>query len=108
METLMASFETVADWCERHLEAERGREVGMTFGAMIRAYGRLATFPSRVHSEERVARIRQLTAQAEQLLLELSRRVLPMNAYFETKVRPVHPTSMRTNMIYDPGPRPRE
>ena len=39
METLKASFEDVADWCEKHLEDQHGREIGMTFGAMLRAYG---------------------------------------------------------------------
>jgi hypothetical protein len=55
METLKSSFEDVADWCEMHLEAQRGREIGMTFGAAIRAYGRLAALPSRLHGEERAA-----------------------------------------------------
>ena len=47
MDNLKASFEDVADWCEKHLEDKQGREIGMTFGAMLRAYGRMATLPSR-------------------------------------------------------------
>ena len=39
------SFEQVADFCERHLEATRGREINMTFGAAIQASGRLADHP---------------------------------------------------------------
>jgi hypothetical protein len=38
MTSLKQSFEDVADWCERHLEAQRGREIGMTFAAVIRAW----------------------------------------------------------------------
>jgi hypothetical protein len=108
METLKLSFEEVADWCERHLEAQRGREIGMTFGAMIRAYGRLATLSSRLHGEERDARTRQLNAKAEELLLELSRRFLGAYGWVVSRTRVVYPTSMRTNMIYDTGPRPKE
>ncbi len=43
MGNLRQEFEDVADWCERHLEGRRGREVGMLFGTVLRAYGRLAT-----------------------------------------------------------------
>jgi hypothetical protein len=52
MNNLKDSFEDVADWCEEHLEGQRGREIGMTFGAMLRAYGRLANLPSRLHGEQ--------------------------------------------------------
>jgi len=45
MHKLKESFEDVADWCEKHLEDEQGREIGMTFGATLRAYGRLARLP---------------------------------------------------------------
>ena len=78
----------------------------MTFAAVIRAYGRLATVPSRLHGEERAALLGRLNAQAEGLLLDLSRRFFVAYDYVEQRVRPVDPTSMRTNMIYDPGPRP--
>ena len=108
METLKLSFEEVADWCERHLEAQRGREIGMTFGAMIRAYGHLAPLSSRLHGEERAARIRRLNDKAEELLLDLSKRFLVAYGWVESRTRVVYPTSMRTNMIYDPGPRPKE
>jgi hypothetical protein len=108
METLKLSFEEVADWCERHLEAQRGREIGMTFGAMIRAYGRLATLSSRLHGEERAARIRRLNDKAEELLLDLSKRFLVAYGWVESRTRVVDPKSMRTNMIYDTGPRPKE
>jgi hypothetical protein len=67
MDNLKASFEGVADWCEKHLEDKQGREIGMTFGAMLRAYGRLATLPSRLHGEQRTAKERQLNAKAEEL-----------------------------------------
>jgi hypothetical protein len=108
MDNLKASFEDVADWCEKHLEAQRGREIGMTFGTMLRAYGRLATLPSRLHGEQRATKERQLNAKAEKLLLELSTRFC-MSQYVESRIcRIVEPTSMRTNMTYDTGPRPQE
>ena len=37
MDNLKTSFEEVADWCEKHLEDKQGREIGMTFGAMLRS-----------------------------------------------------------------------
>jgi hypothetical protein len=108
MTTLNESFEDVADWCEHHLEAQRGREIGTTFGAMIRANGRLAGLPSSLRAEERAVRLRQLNAKAEQLLLELARRFLAANARYEPQTKPIDPMSVRTNMIYDTGPRPKE
>ena len=108
MDNLKASFEEVADWCEKHLEDQRGREIGMTFGTMLRVYGRLATLPSRLHGDQRAAKERQLNAKAEKLLLELSTRFC-MAHYVESRIcRIVEPTSMRTNMTYDTGPRPQE
>lgn len=49
METLKSSFEDVADWCERHLETQRGREIGMTFGrdTGLRSPGRSSLSASR-------------------------------------------------------------
>jgi hypothetical protein len=46
MNHLKELFEEVADWCEKHLENKRGREIGKTFGAILRTYGHLATLPS--------------------------------------------------------------
>ena len=108
METLKSSFEDVANWCETHLEAQRGREIGMTFGAVIRAYGRLAALPSRLQGEKRAARMQGLNAKAEELLLDLSKRFLVAYGWVEPRTRIVDPKSMRTNMIYDTGPRPKE
>lgn len=71
MPTLNESFEAVADWCERHLESTRNREVGMTFGAAVRAYGRLATTPAHLLDERRV-----LNEKAEELLLDFCRRLM--------------------------------
>jgi hypothetical protein len=108
MDNLKAAFEDVADWCERHLEDQRGREIGMTFGAMLRAYGRLATLPGRLEGERRAARERELNAKAEELLMELSTRFLVAYGWLERRSRVVEPMSMRTNMTYDTGPRPPE
>lgn len=108
MNALKDSFEEVADWCEKHLEEKRGREIGMTFGAMLRAYGRLATLSSRLQGEDRAAKIRQLNAKAEELLMELSTRFLVAYGWVEKRSKLVEPISMRTNMTYDTGPRPKE
>lgn len=116
MNNFKASFEDVADWCEKHLEAQRGREIGMTFGAMLRAYGRLATLPSRLHGEQRAAKERQLNAKAEELLARLAARMaVPPPASRTAAVfhydggdrqrRTVDPASMSfINIIYDVGP----
>lgn len=100
------SFEEVADWCEKHLEEKRGREIGMIFGAVLRTYGRLATLPARPSGDERAAKERQLDAKAEELLFDFSTRFFV--AYKSSKPRIVEPMSMRTNMTYDTGPPPQE
>jgi len=105
MDNLKDSFEAVADWCEKQLEEKQGREIGMTFGAMLRAYGRLATLPSRLQGDQRAAKERELNAKAEQLLFELSTRFFVAH---ESKPKIVEPHFMRTNMTYDTGPRPQE
>ena len=96
------SFTQVADFCERHLEATRGREIGMTFGAAIQALGRVADHPSNASDPER----RWLNDRAEELLLEFSKRFLVAYGWVESnKIKPVEPMSMITNMTYDSGRR---
>ena len=105
MSNLKVSFENVADWCERHLEDQRGREIGMTFGTMLRVYGRLATLSSRLPVEQRTVKTKELNAKAEELLMELSKRFIVAYGYEDSKTRKVvEPSSVRTNMTYDPGP----
>lgn len=106
MDSIKDSFENVADWCEKHLEEKHGREIGMTFGAMLRAYGRLATIPSRLQGDPRAAKEREFNTKAEQLLFELSTRFFV--AYESKKTKIVDPEFVRTNMTYDTGPRPQE
>ena len=77
----------------------------MTFGAMLRAYGRLATLPARLSGDERAAKERELNAKAEELLFELSTRFFVAH---ESKPKTVEPHFVRTNMTYDTGPRPQE
>jgi hypothetical protein len=101
MESLKNSFEDVADWCERHLEAKWGREIGMTFGAMIRAYARVATIPSSLHGNQRAAREEHLNAKAEKLLGELSTRFYMA---YEMKPKLQDAPSYRTNFTYDTHP----
>jgi hypothetical protein len=102
----MASFEDVADWCEKHLEERQGREIGMTFGAMLRAFGQLVTLPSRLHGEQRDFKERAMNNKAEKLLMELSTRFFV--AYESTRIKIVEPEFVRTNMTYDAGPREEE
>ena len=89
MNYLKASFEGVADWCEQHLEAERGREIGMTFGAMLRSYGRLATLSPDWTDEQRAMEKTMLNTNAEKLLLELSNRFVVAYGQAETKSKNV-------------------
>ena len=107
MDNLKESFEDVSEWCEKHLEQQRGPEIGMTFGAMLRAYGRLARLPYRLEGEKRVEKQRELNARAEEFLLKLSKRIVVTCGGGERN-EPVEPTSFRTNMTYDPGPRPKD
>lgn len=103
MSDLKRSFEDVADWCEKHLEEKRGPEIGMTFGSMLRAYGRLATLSYRQIGEQRKNQERQLNSDAEKLLLQVSTRFL---AACESKKKMlVEPSIGRTNITYDPSPR---
>jgi hypothetical protein len=108
MDSLKAAFEDVADWCERHLEGERGLEIGMNFGALLRTYGRLATLPAQLHGESRGNKKRELNAKAEALLMELCTRFLVAIGWFEKRQKPLEPISMPTNMTHDPGPPPPE
>lgn len=103
MSHLKEAFEDVADWCEKHLESQQGPEIGMTFGAMLRAYGRLAMIPHRHEGENQVDAQRELNDKAEKLLMYLSKRFLVANRKIEGGSKPLEPTSSRDNMIYDPG-----
>lgn len=100
MHPTQQSFEQVADFCERHLEATRGREIGMTFGAAIQALGRLSAHPG----DEDDPEWRWLNERGEELLLEFSKRFIVDYGWVgDDKIKPLEPTTMRTNMIYDPG-----
>jgi hypothetical protein len=107
MDTLKSSFEDVADWCEKHLEAQRGIEIGMTFGAMLRAYGRLATLPTGLSVKQRAARERELTAKAEKLLFRFSTAFYV--SYSGTNYEVIEDYSgHRTNYMYDAKPMPKD
>jgi hypothetical protein len=106
MNSLQQSFEDVADWCERHLEAQKGRELGMTFGTMLRAYGRLATMRDGPDRHCDVDRRRLQETKAEALLLILSSRIVAAHSYLKDPDKKLAQlASMRTNMIYDTGGR---
>jgi hypothetical protein len=106
MGNLNAAFEEVADWCERHLEHQRGPAVGLSFGAMLRAYGRLATLPARLHGYERTFIEKKLNDRAELLLLQLSAFFLTEYNYLGRQPEMVDGASYPANMIYDTGPWP--
>jgi hypothetical protein len=109
MDKLKESFDEVADWCERYLEKSKGREIGMTIGALLRTYGRLASASSDVPSEVRAATERELNAKAEKLLLQLSTRVVvPYDGFVGKSLQLIEPTSMCTNMVYDTAVPPRD
>ena len=104
MTLLNESFESVADWCERHLETTRNREVGMTFGAVVRAYGRLAVKPVNLLEDQEALERRVLNEKAEELLLDFCRRfVVAYSGHEDKSKRLVSPNQQSTNMIYDPG-----
>jgi hypothetical protein len=73
----------------------------MTFGAMLRAYGRLATLSPR-HDAERAGKEQKLNAKAEELLRELAGRFFVAYEARNTKI--VDAASFPTNMTYDTGP----
>jgi hypothetical protein len=100
MSDLNESFEEVADWCERHLEGRQGWSIGMTLGAMLRAYGRLATIPPTLHGNQRAARETELNDAAEKLLSYLSTHWL---ADHDLRERFVDPLPGLTNFMYDTG-----
>ena len=130
METLQRSFEDVAAWCERHLEARHGWHFGLAIGALIRPYGRLATNPSVLTDAEQAATVQQLTAEADELLRDFTRKfqaaypwegprigpVLPpsqritvaFDAGTGSMAKLVNPIGQRTNMVYDTGPGPKK
>jgi hypothetical protein len=105
MNSLGESFEVVAEWCEKQLEEQRGREIGMTFGAVLRTYGRLATLPSRLHGEQRASREGQLNAKAEKLLMEFSTRFYVAYEADSIRRKVQEPNLLGTNIAYDIGPR---
>ena len=108
MDNLKDAFEDEPDRCERHLEDKQGRAIGMTFGVMLRACGRLARFPARLEGEGRTATVREFHAGAEKLPLEPSTRFLVTYGWIEKRSRLLEPISMRTNMTYVTRLRPQE
>ena len=73
-------------------------------GAMLRAYGRLATMPDDPDDPSLVRR-RKANEKAEELLLSLSTRVIVAFGFPEPRWKKlIEPTNVRTNMTYDAGP----
>jgi hypothetical protein len=94
------SFDDVSDLCERQLEATRGREIGLTFGAAIQALGRIAAHPDGANDADG----QHLKNRADELLLNFARLFIVDCGWLrDKKLKPLQPTSMRNNMIYDPG-----
>lgn len=107
MDKFMSAFEDVADWCERYLEGVRGREIGMTFGSMLRAYGKLAMHSGENDADQEASMDKELNVKAEEFLLELSARFIVAHGALNKWNKPVEATSMRTNYTYDTGPLPK-
>jgi hypothetical protein len=103
MDNLKSSFDDVADWMERYLECLRGRKAGMTFGAMLRVCGQLATLPPRSQGKAMTAQERKLTVKIKKLLACLTDHLQQTDFQNGSSIKPVNPASMRANMIYDPG-----
>lgn len=103
MNSLRDSFEEVAEWCERHLEAQKGREIGMTFGVLLRAYGRLAVMPGDPEGPKH----READRKAEKLLLNLIDQLSPKFTYGHANdhgMKMAEAKSIATNFTYDTGP----
>lgn len=104
MPHLNESFEAVAEWCERHLETTRGREVGMTFGAAVRAFGQLATKPAHLLDDQEAVERRLLNEKAEEFLLNFCRRFIVAYGWYEDKSKRLVDAGVQsTNVTYDPG-----
>ena len=77
----------------------------MTFGTAIQALDHLADHPG----DEDDPEWRKLNGRAEERLLESSNRFIVGYGWVgDDKVKPLEPTSMITNMVYDPGKPERE
>jgi hypothetical protein len=104
MEPLKSSFETVADWCERHFELGRGSRLADA----LRIYGMLATLPSALSKEEYEIVSRQLRNAAERLLSEFARPTLTVFTKY-THDPVIRPTTITpgplTTYTYDAGAR---
>ena len=108
MDNLNASYEEVADWCEVNVGEGQGRAIGMNIAAIIRDYGYLNALPSlpfRLSAFERFALQQQLISNAAILSQQFKNEFRMVYDQGPKKNLSVQPLSMRTNMIYDPGPR---
>lgn len=95
----MRTFEETADWCELHLENNHGREVGMTFGAALRALERLR---GTEHLPAQAVRLR--SARAEELLLSFATRyIAARECRYVDHPRIATIENVLTNMTYDTG-----
>jgi len=108
MDNLDASYEEVADWCEVNLGEGQDRAIRMNIAAIIRDYGYLNALPSlpfRLSAHERNALQQQLISNAAILRQQFKNEFRMVYDQRPKKNLTVQPSSMRTNMIYDPGPR---
>ena len=108
MDNLDASYEEVADWCEVNLGEGQDRAIGMNIAAIIRDYGYLNGLPSlpfRLSAHERYALQQQLISNATILSQQFKNEFRMVYDQGPKMNLAVQPSSMRTNMIYDPGTR---
>ena len=111
MDNLDASYEEVADWCEVNLGDVRGHAVGMNIAAIIRDYGYMNAVPSlpfRLSADERNALRQQLISNAAILSQQFKNEFRMVYDQGPKRNLAVQPSSMRTNMTYDPGTRATE
>src|SRR5579859_6422881 len=112
MSSLNEAFEAVADWCEKHPEGQKGREIGMHLGSLLRVYSQLANLPDALPGDVREVQLRVLNGKVEKLLSELADCInskAPNYAYLfdrlhHSSVQIVNPLGVRTNMMFDPRP----
>lgn len=102
-------IDRLADWCERHLEIIRSREVGMTFSLLLRTYSKMASLKAEQGGGPPSDEFVEASSRAEALLKRLADEVIRRPVRWDKM--PINPAKIlgrRYNVMYDPGPRPKD